>query len=137
MKFNPLHDRVLVRRIEGEDKTKVETAPGVLSRINDGIVDGCRRAAEPTGMTWGQIPDVSPHLPAADCTRAMQQVFEHDLSHCLPPRLAGRDEAEAARLYESPFTDLTPHGPDGLFRATEMDELLRALPDVRETAVAA
>lgn len=44
---------------------------------------------------------------------------------------------EAARLYESPFTDLTPHGPDALFKATEMDELLRALQAVRATAIAA
>ncbi len=44
---------------------------------------------------------------------------------------------EAARLYESPFTDLTPQGPDALFAATEMDELLRTLQAVRESAVAA
>jgi type I restriction enzyme R subunit len=44
---------------------------------------------------------------------------------------------EAARLYESPFTDLTPHGPDGLFKSNEMEDLLRALQAVRATAVAA
>jgi type I restriction enzyme R subunit len=44
---------------------------------------------------------------------------------------------EAARLYESPFTDFAPHGPDALFKATEMDELLRTLLAVRANAVAA
>lgn len=44
---------------------------------------------------------------------------------------------EAARLYESPFTDLTPHGPDALFKATDMDDLLRTLQAVRATADAA
>lgn len=44
---------------------------------------------------------------------------------------------EATRLYESPFTDLAPHGPDALFMATEMDALLRTLQAVRGTAVAA
>jgi type I restriction enzyme R subunit len=43
----------------------------------------------------------------------------------------------AAQLYESPFTDITPHGPDALFRASEMEELFRALEAVRATAVAA
>jgi type I restriction enzyme R subunit len=44
---------------------------------------------------------------------------------------------EPARLYESPFTDITPHGPDGLFKPAEVDELLRNLEAVRASAVAA
>ena len=44
---------------------------------------------------------------------------------------------DAARLYESPFTDLTPQGPDGLFSTMQVDALLAALAAVRATAVAA
>ena len=44
---------------------------------------------------------------------------------------------EPARLYESPFTDLTPRGPDALFGKTDLDELMRALDAVRATALAA
>ena len=43
----------------------------------------------------------------------------------------------ASLLYESPFTDLTPHGPDGLFPSELVDELMGVLDDVRATALAA
>ena len=57
--------------------------------IHDGIVEGCRRAAAHTGQTWGLIPDISPHLPAVDCARAMEQVFEHDLSNVVAIGMGG------------------------------------------------
>ncbi len=42
----------------------------------------------------------------------------------------------AARLYESPFTDLAPLGPDSLFDSQEVDALVTILHEVRASAVA-
>lgn len=42
-----------------------------------------------------------------------------------------------ALLYESPFTDLAPRGPDGLFPSSQVDELLSILGRVRAAATAA
>ena len=44
---------------------------------------------------------------------------------------------EPARLYESPFTDLTPTGPEALFTPIQLDELVSVLDGVRASAVAA
>ena len=43
----------------------------------------------------------------------------------------------AALLYESPFTDVTPRGPDGIFSPPQLDELLAILDRVRAAALAA
>lgn len=43
---------------------------------------------------------------------------------------------DAALLYESPFTDLTPQGPDGLFTSAQVDELIAALEQITATALA-
>ena len=44
---------------------------------------------------------------------------------------------ESSLLYESPFTDLTPQGPDGLFSSTQVDELLAVFEGIKATAIAA
>jgi type I restriction enzyme, R subunit len=44
---------------------------------------------------------------------------------------------EAGMLYESPFTDLTPRGPDGLFSSGEVDQLIQTIDGIKATAMAA
>ena len=44
---------------------------------------------------------------------------------------------EAATLYESPFTDLGPRGPDEIFGSTDIDQLIRAIGAIRDNALAA
>ncbi len=51
--------------------------------------------------------------------------------------LTERGVMEPALLYESPFTDLTPQGPDGLFSTEQVDELASVIAGIRETALAA
>ena len=43
---------------------------------------------------------------------------------------------EAGLLYESPFTDLNPQGPEGVFDSAQVDELILVLSQVRARAVA-
>jgi type I restriction enzyme R subunit len=50
--------------------------------------------------------------------------------------LTAHGAMEAAILYESPFTDITPQEPDGLFTSTQLDELFSILEEVSTRAAA-
>ncbi len=52
----------------------------------------------------------------------------------LVDHLTARGVVDAGVLYESPFTDLTPHGPDGLFSGPQVGRLVAALESVKATA---
>ena len=41
-----------------------------------------------------------------------------------------------ARLYESPFTDVSPTGPDGVFADGRVDALIGVLHEVQDRALA-
>jgi type I restriction enzyme, R subunit len=43
----------------------------------------------------------------------------------------------ASLLYESPFTDISPSGPEGLFTSQEVEELVEILDKIRDAAAAA
>ncbi len=44
---------------------------------------------------------------------------------------------DTSHLYESPFTDLTPQGPDGLFNSAQVNKLITTLEQIKATAIAA
>jgi len=43
---------------------------------------------------------------------------------------------DAAWLYESPFTDISQQGPEALFTAVRVTEMIQVLDEIRERAVA-
>jgi type I restriction enzyme, R subunit len=51
--------------------------------------------------------------------------------------LTERGVMDAALLYTSPFTDLTPQGPDAIFTSAQVNELIAVLDQVHATALAA
>jgi type I restriction enzyme, R subunit len=42
---------------------------------------------------------------------------------------------DASLLYESPFTDIAPHGPEGIFTARQVNELVSILSGIRAAAM--
>jgi type I restriction enzyme R subunit len=43
---------------------------------------------------------------------------------------------EAARLYESPFLDISPQGPEALFPVAKVDRMVQVLAEIRQRAAA-
>jgi len=69
--------------------------------------------------------------------RLRDRVRQIEFVNLIVDHLAEHGLMDAGRLYESPFTDLAPRGPDGFFSPADVQELLAVLEDVRRSAVAA
>jgi type I restriction enzyme R subunit len=116
----------------------------LLAESGVGDPEDIRRAAEDAqglgllvrslvGMDRAAAKEALAHFTNGKTLTANQLEFVN----LIVDHLTEHGMVEAARLYESPFTDLTPHGPDALFEANELDELMRTLQAVRAMAVAA
>ncbi|MGW0436707.1 DEAD/DEAH box helicase family protein [Micromonospora sp. NPDC003197] len=60
-----------------------------------------------------------------------------DFIHVIIGHLTENGVMAAERLYESPFTEIAPRGPESLFHSGEVDRLVTILRSVRDTAVPA
>jgi type I restriction enzyme R subunit len=129
------------RPLTSSDLSELER---LLGESGAGGVEDIRRAAEDAqglgllvrslvGMDRAAAKDALGRFTTGKTLTANQLEFVN----LIVDHLTEHGVVEPPRLYESPFTDLTPRGPDGLFKASEMDELMRALEAVRATAVAA
>lgn len=140
-------DNVVIHKLR-MNKTLTATDLAELERmlIESGIgpADAVRRAAEESrglglfvrslvGLDRGAAKDALAAFLAGKTLTANQIEFVNLIVN----HLTEHGVVEAAMLYESPFTDLTPHGPDGLFTSAQVDELVRMLDEVRSRAMAA
>jgi adenosine deaminase len=71
--------------------------------IHEGIVAGCAAASDATGMSWGLIPDISPHLSAADCHTAMTEVLAHGTAHVVAIGMGGPADTWATDDFDAIF----------------------------------
>jgi len=58
-----------------------------------------------------------------------------ELVNMIVDHLTEHGSMEARLLYDSPYTDFSPRGVDGVFESIEVDELVSDLDDVRKRAV--
>jgi len=87
--------------------------------IHDGIVHGCQRAAARTGVSWGLIPDISPHLPAAACALAMEQVLAHGTDHVVAIGMGGPADTWTTDDFAPIYATARDHGVPGVSHAAE------------------
>ena len=87
--------------------------------IYDGIVDGCSRAARRTGVSWGLIPDVSPHLPAAASADAMALVLAYDTEHVVAIGMGGPADTWKTDDFAPIFANARALGIPGVSHAAE------------------
>jgi type I restriction enzyme R subunit len=129
------------RPLNASDLAELER---MLTESGVGGSDDIRRAAEASqglglfvrslvGMERGAAKDALADFIRGRTLTANQLEF----INLVVDHLTEHGVIEPARLYESPFTDLTARGPDGLFEPAALDELMQALNAIRAKAIAA
>ena len=109
-------------------------APEDIERATDGVA-GARPVRSVAGGHGPREPPRRRWRASSPARRSTANQIE--FVNLIVNHLTEHGVMEAAMLYESPFTDLTPRGPDGLFTSAQVDELVGVLNGVRETALAA
>lgn len=66
----------------------------------------------------------------------METANQHEFVNMIVDYLTENGVMDPKRLYESPFTDKSPRGPEGVFSSVQVDQLVAVLTEIRERAAA-
>jgi type I restriction enzyme, R subunit len=117
-------ERVLIEAGVGttEDLSRAKQESNGLGLFIRALIGLDREAAK---RAFGQF--LSGRAPSANQIEFVNLIIDHLTEHgVMDPGL----------LYESPFTEINPHGPEGVFTSTQVDELVSLQNAIRERAAA-
>ena len=80
------------------------------------------------------FPIVDTHVHLLDQKRFNSRQI--DYVSLVVQELTENGTVETRRFFDSPFTDLSPTGPDSLFTGEEISDLINVLGEIRRTAAA-
>jgi type I restriction enzyme R subunit len=82
------------------------------------------------------LPSAARRTLQRDLAKTRARVPQIEFVNLIVNHLTEQGVMSASLLYESPFTDLAPTGPDGLFSAPHLEQSLAALSQIEASAVA-
>ncbi|MPY91658.1 MAG: hypothetical protein GEV08_00935 [Acidimicrobiia bacterium] len=113
----------------------------VLAESRVGTEEECERAEQEAG-SFGRFVRGLVGLDRAAAKEAFASFLDDkrfnadqiEFVSLVIDELSERGVIEPRRFYESPFTDISSHGPDALFKSADVDGLIEMVHDVRRRA---
>jgi type I restriction enzyme R subunit len=130
-----------LRRNEPLTKTDLKELERMLTASGAGRAEDIKRAAE-EAAGLGLFVRSLVGLDREAAKRALGRFLDDtrfnanqiEFASLMVDQLTERGVMDAALLYESPFTDVAPTGPDGLYKSAEVEDLVAILETVKVRA---
>lgn len=139
-------DHIAIHKLRmNEPLTKIDLGEleTILIESGVGTADDLKAAAEESAglglfvrSLIGLDREAAKHALGVFMTGKTLKANQIEFLDLIVNHLTDRGIVKVESLYESPFTDVNQHGPDGLFPEPQVEELVTVLNDVRNRAVA-